>query len=100
MKYGLDTQESRLKKGRKPDSENLGKDLKQNFGILHSMSQNKQTKVVYPTFNGDYMGFYNNVYNVLTNSIKAEVKLEDALLGIQIIEAAFRSNSEERTIYL
>ncbi|MBS4060807.1 MAG: Gfo/Idh/MocA family oxidoreductase [Bacteroidetes bacterium] len=100
LKYGLDTQESRLKKGRKPDSLNLGKDLKRNFGILHSMSQNKQTKVVYPTFNGNYMEFYNNVYGVLTNNLETEVKLEDAFLGIRIIESAFKSNSEERTIFL
>jgi len=46
------------------------------------------------------MEFFNNVYSVIANESEMIIKPEDALLNIQIIEAAQKSDQQKRIIQL
>lgn len=96
VKYGLDPQEARLKKGMLPSDLRLGKDRKSAFGILH-LAYNE--RVSFPTIEGHYMGFYDAVAETVLNNATPAVKADDALLVMQVIETALCSNQEQRTIY-
>lgn len=97
-KYGLDTQEAALKAGKMPGSKNFGVDLAKNYGILNSVANDKSLRLKYATMPGFYMGFYEDVYAAINGQKSPEVTAEDALLNLQIIEAAFRSYAERRIV--
>ncbi len=84
-KFGIDPQEDILKKGTLPDSKTWGAEDKKYWGTLKS---DKGKKIV-ESLPGNYMGFYDNVYEVLKNNAGIIVKPEEALETIKIIETAF-----------
>ncbi len=100
IKYGLDTQEAALKKGKKPAGINFGSEPVKMHGLLHSNAHKQTLRGKFKTFSGRYMGFYENVYDVLSGNDGPEVTAGDALLNLQIIEAAFVSHIEKRIINL
>lgn len=100
IKFGLDTQEAALKKGKKPEGKNFGAEPQKKYGLLHSVAQQEAIRKKIPTIPGRYMGFYDNVYYSLTGNGNPEVAAADALLNLQIIEAALISNIEKRIINL
>ncbi|MBW6497976.1 MAG: Gfo/Idh/MocA family oxidoreductase [Bacteroidales bacterium] len=100
IKYGLDTQEAALKKGKKPTAINFGSEPEKMHGLLHSVARKQSLREKFKTFSGRYMGFYENVYDVISGKDRPEVTSEDALLNLQIIEAALISHIEKRIINL
>jgi predicted dehydrogenase len=98
VKYGIDPQEAMLKKGRKPMSKSFGVEPKKYSGLLHSKSDNKTIRVRYETFPGNYMGFYDNVFEAVTRNTKPEVTVSDALFNLRILEAALKSHNEKRVV--
>lgn len=100
IKYGLDTQEDSLKKGKRPDVPNFGYEPKKMNGLLHSVAHGKTLKLKYPTKPGYYMGFYEDVFASLTGKKKPEVNIEHAWLNLKIIESAIISHFEKRVINL
>lgn len=100
IKSGIDPQEAWLRKGNKPGLKGYGVEPKKNRGILNSDLQGKSFTGKYETQAGNYMEYYNNVYNVVVNHAKPVVTLDDAMLNLRIVEAAFRSSSEQRIITL
>ncbi len=100
IKYGLDTQEASLKKGKKPVGGNFGKEPIKMHGLLHSVARKETIRQKFPTKPGRYMDFYENVYNALKGKGQPAVTPGDALLNLQIIEAAKSSHIEKRIINL
>jgi len=100
IKYGLDTQESMLRAGILPGSRGYGREPASQRGILNTIVPGKEFKGRYPSRKGDYMLFFEDVFQSLLSGKEAEVKPEDALLNILIIEAAKKSDSSGRTISL
>lgn len=100
VKYGLDVQEAQLRKGKKPGSKGFGIEPSSQRGILNTTSFGKTFRGRYETLPGNYMEFFNNVYNAIVNGAEAIVKPEDALLNIRIIESARTSHNENRIIQL
>ena len=98
IKYGADPQEENLKRGKKPLSRGFGFEPKQNFGLLNSVLNGRHFRGKYATIPGNYMGFYDDVYQAIVHDKRPEVSQEDALVSIQIIEAAMQSNAEQRVI--
>ena len=98
VKYGLDTQEAMLRKGKKPGSAGYGIEPTKQRGLLNTESFNKTFRGRYETKPGNYMAFFDNVYSAVVSGADTIVKPEEALLNIQIIEAARKSNSEKRII--
>jgi len=85
IKYGIDPQEAALKKGLMPNIKNWGTDKKENWGHIISNNANKEIE----TIAGNYMGFYDNVYEAIVNNNDMLVKPEEAKEVIRIIEMAF-----------
>jgi predicted dehydrogenase len=50
------------------------------------------------TERGSYMGYYDNIYEVIREKGKLVVKPEQAWLTMAIIEAAIKSNEDKKVI--
>ncbi|MFD2200143.1 oxidoreductase [Shivajiella indica] len=96
VKYGLDVQEKAFKAGQKPEGANWGLENSDAWGIIHL--ENASTS--YPTERGDYRNFYSNIAETILGQSELEVKMEEAILVLKIIEAAFLSNEAGRRIEL
>jgi scyllo-inositol 2-dehydrogenase (NADP+) len=100
IKYGLGTQEGMLQKGKMPTEANFGEEPKKNYGLLHSVVNQKTIRLKYPTMPGNYLNFYEDVFRAVSAEKQPEVTIEDALLNLRIIEAALKSNEEGRNVQL
>lgn len=88
IKYGLDVQEKALKEERIPEGPNWGMETAEAWGHLHLA----HAQLSYPTEKGDYRIFYQNVADAIHGKASLLVKMEEAILVLQIIEASFESH--------
>lgn len=93
-KYGSDIQEERLMKGELPTSKNWGK-VEEDIGAVVVTENNNYS---YPSLPGNYMVFFNNLYDAITNNTELLVKPEEAREVIKIIKIALQSQKERRII--
>lgn len=100
LKYGLDPQEGRLKENFSRSLKGIGKDKKQDYGILNCIVNGETSRQKFPTIQGNYQGFYDNVFDAIVHGAPQEVKMEEALMGLEIIEAAFKSYETGKIIDL
>lgn len=100
IKTKADVQEKELQAGKKPNTANWGTEPDTEKGLLHTEKNGQITKEYIPTLKGDYMAYYNGIYESIRNNQPLPVTPEDGLLVIKIIEAAIKSNSEKRIITL
>lgn len=99
-KYGIDPQEESLKAGEMPDLENWGVEKPDCYGKIELNNNADEKLQVVQTENGNYMGFYDNVYEVLLKNKPMEVKPQQARDVIFIIEKAFESSVNNSVIRL
>ncbi len=100
VKYGLDSQEAQLRLGKKPGSRGFGIEPLSQRGILNTVLPGHEYRGRYKTLPGNYMAFFDNIYNVIVYKAETVVKPQDALLNIRIIEAARKSAREKKIIQL
>lgn len=93
VKFGIDPQEEALKKGLMPNTENWGMEEKEDWGIMDAIIEGKNCNCQIETLPGNYMGFYDNVYDVIVNDGEMMVKPEEAWNVIKTIEMAFEKNT-------
>ncbi|MDP4207952.1 MAG: oxidoreductase [Bacteroidota bacterium] len=94
VKYGIDPQEEALKNGRSPLEPDWGIEAEEWWGKLNT--DNFQGK--FQTLPGNYMAFYDNIYDVLVNNGKLAVKPQEAIGVIKVIEAALESSEDRITV--
>ncbi|MEN8120676.1 MAG: oxidoreductase [Bacteroidota bacterium] len=94
-KFGIDPQEEELKNGQMPNVENWGKEKEENWGVLDTTTEGEYCNCQIETLPGNYMGFYDNVYNVIINNEEMIVKPEEARNVIKIIEMAFEDRAKK-----
>lgn len=94
VKYGIDPQEAALREGQSPVGEDFGVESPETWGLVTFDYDDLNFDGRIETERGNYMGFYDNVYDVLANGKPQMVKPEEAALVIRIIEEAFE-NSEK-----
>ncbi|MCH6235325.1 oxidoreductase [Cognataquiflexum rubidum] len=94
-KYGLDVQEKAFKAGQIPEGINWGLEDAAAWGKLHL----ENITTTYPTERGDYRIFYQNIADAIQGKSFPDVKMQEAIDVLKIIEAAFLSNKEGRRIY-
>lgn len=97
IKSGADPQEEHLNQGWKADNPELGIEAQENWGKLYSTSNIPQGEII-ESFPGNYMKFYDGVYDELNGKSNAAVGAEEGLSVIKIIEAAIESNKIGRKI--
>jgi predicted dehydrogenase len=98
VKKGIDPQEELLRKGVMPVGEHWGKEYPENHGILNIISNDKELRETVETEAGNYAGFYQNVFDVLTGGAVQAVKPEEARMVIRVIELAFESKKTKSII--
>ncbi len=100
IKYGIDPQEEALANGRMPVGGKWGVEDEKNWGFLTTELDDEPVDGRVKTKSGNYMKFYDNVYDVLTNEAEQDVKPEDGRDLIRIIELAFESNRNNKKVII
>lgn len=100
IKKKTDVQETDLQAGKIPGGNDWGKEPESEWGLLHTEKDGKVIKEHIESLQGNYMDYYNGIYDALRNNKDVPVSGEDGLKVIKVIEAALQSNKERRVIEL
>jgi predicted dehydrogenase len=100
VKYGIDPQEEMLKEGLIPGSADWGKEDPDYWGILNAELHGQQFYGTIETEPGNYMGFYDNVHDVIIKGAGQAVAPEESRNVIRIIELAFESHKTGSVVSL
>ena len=98
VKYGIDPQEQDLKDGKLPNAKGWGKEYEQWWGKINSTIDGVHVEKKIETLPGDYMEFYNNVYDAIRNKASLCVKPEEAKEVVRLIEVCYESNKLKKAI--
>lgn len=94
VKYGADPQEAALKAGRLPLEEGWGAEPEEQWGKLNTQLGGLHFEGRVETLPGSYLEFYDNIYAAIREKDELQVKPEQAMQTIAIIEAALQSSRE------
>lgn len=100
IKHKTDVQEAALLEGKTPDTPEWGSEPEQLKGLLHTEKDGIIIKEYLPSFKGNYIDYFEGMYQAIRNNKPLPVSAEDGLKVIRIIEAAFKSSNEKRVIEL
>lgn len=95
-----DRQEERLLAGETPDAPDWGEEPLSDRGWLHTEFDGKLIREHIPTIKGNYLRFYDGVFNAIRNGSDMPVTAADGLLTMQVIEAARESSRSRKAIPL
>jgi predicted dehydrogenase len=98
VKYGIDPQEQALKEGGTPGSTLWGAEGKDDWGTINTTINGLHLTGAVETIPGNYLGFYDSIFNHLREGKPLEVTAEAGLSVIRVIEASQKSNLEGRVI--
>jgi predicted dehydrogenase len=98
IKCGEDMQEDLLKQGIAPTSEDWGKDPKENYGVLHTEKDGEVIREFYPSVQGSFGLYYDNLYETLFNGKPLQERPEQSYNVIKLIELAFLSNKKKAVV--
>lgn len=97
-KYGMDVQEEALKKGIKPGTAGWGIEPEELWGKLTTEENGVDITRTIQSEPGRYQDLLQNVYEAIAEGKPLIVTAEQARNTIRIIELAFQSNREKRTV--
>ncbi|GAA3559527.1 Gfo/Idh/MocA family oxidoreductase [Snuella lapsa] len=100
IKSKADIQEAELIAGNMPGTPEWGIVPDEEKGLLHTEKDGRVIKEYIPTARGNYMDYYNGIYEALRNNKPLPVSAEEGMLVIKVIEAALKSHSEQKRINL
>ncbi|WP_298302027.1 Gfo/Idh/MocA family oxidoreductase [Hydrotalea sp.] len=92
LKSKADVQENHLIEGLKPTMPNWGIEPVNEQGLLHTVIDGKIVREHVPTEKGDYMGYFEALYQALVHQQPLPVIIDESTAVIDIIENAFESN--------
>jgi scyllo-inositol 2-dehydrogenase (NADP+) len=98
LKWGGDPQEEDLKSGKRPGIQSWGKEPEENWGILNTETKGIKYKGKYETIPGNYLAFYDDIYDSIINHHEPSVTAEQGRDVILLIEAAKESNKLRKEI--
>jgi scyllo-inositol 2-dehydrogenase (NADP+) len=98
LKQRGDVQEDALKAGEKPNSKDWGKEPISKEGMLHTQTKVTVIQEHVSTLDGNYMDFYNALYESIVYDKPEPVTAEDGFKTMQIIEAAIESSKSKKVI--
>lgn len=100
LKSRSDVQEASLQAHETPGKDDWGIEPDSEKGLLHTTINGELFKQLIESERGDYMQFYNRMYDAIINNSPVPVAAEDALNVIKIIKAAFKSSADKTVISL
>jgi predicted dehydrogenase len=98
IKHGDDPQEALLKEGVLPVTPDWGREPDSIMGLLHTEEHGKAVRKYIPSLPGNFGGYYTNLYHTITAGAPLSEKPEHGYNTIRLIELAFESNEQQRTL--
>ena len=98
LKHGIDPQEEALKKGDLPGGPEWSEELREEWGRLNTAIGAHNGP--YKTLPGNYLAYYENIYQALTGEAELEVTATQANMVIKVIEAAIESSQSGNRVWL
>ena len=98
IKSGEDPQEELLKAGVLPTSADWGKEEQENFGLIHTEKDGKVIREIYPSLQGGFGLFYQNLYKTIREGSRLNETPEHGYNVIKLIELAFESSEKKTTL--
>lgn len=95
-----DVQEADLQAGKNYNIKSWGIELESENGLLNTEKNGEYIKEFIPTLKGDYMEYYDELYEAIRNNKTVPVSGEDGKKVIDVIEAAIKSNADKKRIQL
>ncbi len=100
IKHKTDVQENDLMVGKIPGSANWGTEPETERGLLHTEKEGTIVREYIPSLRGNYMDYYDNIFDAIRNNMPVPVTAEDGLNVIRTIELAFKSSKEKKVVEL
>lgn len=100
VKHRADIQEEALQKGGKPKGKSWGQEPATAKGILHKIGKEGDLREKITTEKGNYMDYYQGIYEALTEGKPVPVSGEDGIAVMRIIESAINSGVQRRVLDL
>jgi scyllo-inositol 2-dehydrogenase (NADP+) len=100
IKTKADVQEEQLQSGKSPIDQDYGIESDTNMGFIHTEFNGEILKKHVTTLNGNYMDYFEGVFNYIRHDAPNPVRPEEGKNVIQILEAAFKSSDEKKVIDL
>lgn len=100
LKYGIDPQEEQLKQGMRPGDTGWGEDQPEQYGRLATEFSGLAVQGEIETLPGRYQAFYQGLAEAILGGGPLPVSAEDARDVIRIIEYAYQSHKEGKSITL
>lgn len=98
VKYGLDVQEATLDGGAIPEGKNWGREPENIWGTINTEYKGVKIQGKLESEYGDYREYFINLRDAIWGKSEIAVKPEEARNVMKIIELAFQSSKERRTI--
>ena len=98
VKYGLDVQEAMLDAGKIPQGVEWGREPENIWGTLNTEYKGLKIQGKIESEHGDYREYFANLRDAIWGKAEIAVKPEEARNVIKMIELAFQSSKEKRTI--
>ena len=98
IKHGEDPQEDLLKAGVIPTSPNWGKEEEKYFGLIHTEKNGEIIREIYPSLQGGFGKYYDNLYKSITATHPLSETAIDGYNVIRLIELAFESAKKRITL--
>lgn len=98
VKYGVDPQEDQLKNGMLPTNTAYGIDKPELYGTLVLDENGETKKETIETLRGDYNLYFEAVASSIRQQLPAPISPVENLLVIRILEAAYKSNDENKVV--
>lgn len=96
VKYGIDPQEEALKAGKVPGTPGWGSEDRPQWGVLNGLTDSKHVE----TRAGNYLAFYDNVFDAVRRGKQLAVKPEQSREVIRVIQACYESHSSRCAVPL
>jgi scyllo-inositol 2-dehydrogenase (NADP+) len=100
LKARADVQERDLQKQKKLTDADWGTEEETGKGLLHTAIDGKIIREYIPSEKGNYMEYYNGIYEAIRNNKPLPVTAAQGMNVIKIIEASFKSIKEKSIVQL
>jgi scyllo-inositol 2-dehydrogenase (NADP+) len=98
IKAKTDVQEVDLQAGKPPNTPGWGKEPENERGLLSIEKDGKIIKEYIPSFQGNYMEYYDGIYKAMRLQQPVPITAQEGLNVIRIITAAYKSNNQKTVI--
>lgn len=98
IKYGLDVQEATVDGGAIPQGKDWGREPENIWGTINVEYQGVKIQGKVESEHGDYREYFINLRDAICGKVEIAVKPEEARDVMRIIELAFQSSEQKRTI--